>query len=473
MVVIEEKTPTALARREGRLLLIAGAVLFLLIGLLWKPRPVFRLIDFKALDYASQALIQHRDPYREGSVLGVYEAAQETLRPVAAGPGHIVALCVNLPTALALAAPFALLPWAAARALWLLLTAGFYLVAAYQIWRIGARWSPRMTGLLLGLLLSGSPLLLEFGNLAGIAVGLCVLGAILIIRQRHVSVGMVCLALSLLLKPQDSGFIWLCLLLAGGGHGRRALQALGLAAILGVLPVLWVTTFAPHWPAELHANIVATSLTGKVNNPGPPMVEPALDGAMMVSLQTVTCLLVGEPGAYNAIAWLACAPLLLVWLLFALRKTPSPSKIWFALAAIAPLSMLPVYHRQHDTGLLMLAVPACALLQSRGGRLASAAAWLTAIAALACSCLFLQPVGLLTYPLRSSLTGTKGIIATIALARPVPFALLALAAFYVWLFIWRRELPEQISSGPAGDAWLDCRSEAALCSATRPPPQNP
>ena len=40
---------------------------------------------------------------------------------------------------------------------------------------------------------------------------------------------------------------------------------------------------------------------------------------------------------------------------------------WLALAAIAALSMLPVSHHLYDTKLLLLTVPACAMLWAEGG----------------------------------------------------------------------------------------------------------
>jgi len=50
-----------------------------------------------------------------------------------------------------------------------------------------------------------------------------------------------------------------------------------------------------------------------------------------------------------------------------LRLRPSGRRAWFGLAAIAALSLLPVYRRQTDTKLLLLTVPACAMLWAEGG----------------------------------------------------------------------------------------------------------
>jgi hypothetical protein len=61
--------------------------------------------------------------------------------------------------------------------------------------------------------------------------------------------------------------------------------------------------------------------------------------------------------------------LLIVWAFVTLRSRPSPRRTWLALAAIAALTMLPVYHRAQDTKLLLLTVPACAMLWAEGGRI--------------------------------------------------------------------------------------------------------
>lgn len=71
--------------------------------------------------------------------------------------------------------------------------------------------------------------------------------------------GILCLAASLMIRPHDSGLVWLYFLLPGGTYRKRALQT--LAAILAVsLPtVLWVSSVAPYWAKELGTNLVANS----------------------------------------------------------------------------------------------------------------------------------------------------------------------------------------------------------------------
>jgi hypothetical protein len=70
-----------------------------------------------------------------------------------------------------------------------------------------------------------------------------------------------------------------------------------------------------------------------------------------------------NPRIYNPGSCFAGGTLVLAWAIITLksRSRPNPG---LALAAIAAISMLPAYHRQQDLKLLLLAVPACALLWS-------------------------------------------------------------------------------------------------------------
>jgi len=58
---------------------------------------------------------------------------------------------------------------------------------------------------------------------------------------------MLCLVVSLALKPHDAALIWLFFLLAGGTYRKRALQTLALFLVFAVPTVLWVTWLSPHW----------------------------------------------------------------------------------------------------------------------------------------------------------------------------------------------------------------------------------
>ena len=71
-----------------------------------------RMVDFKAIYYSTRCLIHHSDPYKEAEFLSVYQAegGDFPLDPTLAKLfRRAVPVCINLPTAFLLAAPFSIL----------------------------------------------------------------------------------------------------------------------------------------------------------------------------------------------------------------------------------------------------------------------------------------------------------------------------------------------------------------------------
>jgi hypothetical protein len=376
--------------------------------------------------------LQHCDPYNASEVLRVYQAegvygsldtAKERLMTTRYG---------YLPTAFSFTVPFAMLPWGPAHLLWMALTAGSLIFSSYLIWHLGANYAPIISGFLIGFLLANSEILVMQGMCAGIVVSLCVVAVWCFFQERFIPVGILCLAVSLAVKPQDSGLVWLYFLLAGGVYRKRALQTL-VAAVAFCLPsVLWVWHVAPQWIQELHSNILAFSAHGGINDPGPAS-SGAHGLAMVINLQEVISVFRDDPRIYNLASYLVCAPLLLVWMFATLRFRPSPRRTWLALAAIAPLTMLPFYHRQYDAKLLLLAVPACAMLWAEGGLIGRLALLVTAAGFVFNGDIFMAIVISLTSHLPT--TGLSGQIQAVALVFPAPLILLVMGVFYLWAYV--------------------------------------
>ncbi|UWZ82554.1 glycosyltransferase family 87 protein [Occallatibacter riparius] len=419
------------ARIDSLVYFLIGAAVFLALGWLTPPYPDLSQSDFKAVYYASKALVHHRDPYLQANLLELYRSEPGNTSAAQLGASQVVTVCVNLPTGLLLIAPFALLPWTVAHILWSILTAALFLFAAYLMWTAGVDRAPRVTGFLMLVLLSGSQLLLQTGNAAGIVVSLCAIAAWCLLSQRHVTAGVICLGLALALKPQDAGFIWLLFLLLPAFR-RAALQALAIIAALAIPAMSWAWRIAPNWIAELRANLLSTFAPGQLNSPDNPLTDPAVRGPMNVSLQTITAIYWSHPAIYNAVAYVVLAVLLLVWLTAAVRSMQNP---WLLLAAIVPIAVITGYHRQYDTRLLILAVPACALLSRAGCRLGRLAVAFTFAAAILTSDIVIPDIGNLTLAMRTDHTGHGRTILYSLIGRPVPWAMLALAAFYAWL-LW-------------------------------------
>ncbi len=429
------------ARLDGLYLLVLGCLVFLALGFALENAQPNSLADFKALYYPARCLVEHGDPYNQNDVMRVYRAEDGNALLDTVQNRQIATQNPYPPTAFPFTIPLALLPWGPAHILWTLINVGSFLFASILIWSLAVGYAPTLSGALLCFFLANSELLIVCGNVAGLVISLCVVAVWCFFRERFVGLGIVCLAISLAIKPHDTALVWLYFLLAGGIYRKRALQTLLVAAAISLPALLWVWIAAPHWLEELRFNLQTYSAHGGINDPGPAsMGGHGLD--MLISLQTVFSVFWDNPRFYNLASYLVCAPLLLVWALVTLRSRPSPKRLWIGLATIAALSMLPVYHRQLDAKLLMLSVPACAMLWSEAG--------LTGLLALFVNGAALVLIGDLPWAILLAMIGHLHLSGT-ALSRevsialqvfPIPLILLGMSVFYLWVYARLCRIPD-------------------------------
>ncbi len=430
------------ARLDGLYLLLLGSVVFVLLGTVLASTSPVTMADFRGLYFPARCLTQHCDPYNEGEVISMSRAEGGYLPWDTVNDSHF-ARYVYFPTAFCLTVPFAMLPWGPAHLLWLALILAGLTFASFLIWTLGADYAPIISGVLIGFLLADSELLVVFGNMAGIAISLCVVAVWCFLRGRFVLAGVLCLAISLAVKPHDAGLVWLYFLLAGGVYRKRALQTLLVTAALSLPGLVWVWLVAPHWMQELHFNIQAFMAHGATDDAGLGMTGTVGMG-MVISLQSVFSAFWNDPRFYNMASYLLITPLLLVWVLYSLRYRPSLKSAWLALAAIAALSMLPVYHRQLDAKLLLLTVPACAMLWAEGGVIGRMALLVNAAGFAVTADL---PWAILTgaverlHPIKE---GPLGQILIAVQVFPVPLTLLAMGVFYLWVYVRRSHLERRL-----------------------------
>lgn len=223
------------ARRDGLTLLVLGSLVFLLLGIALENAALAPSADFRALYYPARCLVQNSDPYLVSEVLPIYQADSAHFPGDPWKNREIATRNVYPPTAFTFMLPFALLKWGPAHILWLILTIASILYASFLMWDLGANDSPVLSGALIALFLVNSELLVISSNAAGIVVSLCVVAVCCFLRERFVWVGILCLAVSLTIKPQETGLVWLYFLLAGGVYRKRALQSL-LVTIAVSLP---------------------------------------------------------------------------------------------------------------------------------------------------------------------------------------------------------------------------------------------
>jgi len=445
------------ARFDGLIIFVFGCMMFVMWGSFFERVSPESMADFRSVYYGAQCLIQHSDPYQKNDLVRTYQADQKVYDSTPEPLRRVVMFCVNLPTVLLFVAPLALLPWGPAHLIWMFLTAASFILAAYLMWSLGARNAPLISGALIGLFLCGSEMLLEIGNPAGIEVSICVIAVWCFLRDRFVAVGVLCLALSVAAKPHVAGLVWLYFLLAGGLYRKRAWQTLAVTAVVSLVAVIWVSHVAPHWIGELQGNLKTASTHGSVDDPGPAGVNTQFHGAIMISLQTVFSVFRDDPRFYNLLSYLLCGPLLVVWMITTLRRGFSQERTWLALAAIAALSMLPIYHRLHDTSLLLLAFPAFAMLWAKGSPVSWFALVFTSASAVF-NCDFpVQWLAIHSAHMRESTQGLPGQLLTLVLARPVPLVLLVSGIFYLWVYVRHAHAP----SVPAAFGSTDLKVSSA------------
>ena len=398
----------------------------------------YGLFDFRGIYYYARCLLQHSDPYKTGEPLRVYLADGGVSSGVLP---DILSLNMYLPTSFIISVPFAMLPWGPAHIFWMAFIAGSLFLAAFLMWNLAGDSSPGISLFLICFVLANSEILMKSGNPAAIAVGLCVMAAWCFLEERFVPAGILFLAVSLAIKPHDSGLVWLYFLLAGGVYRKRALQTLALTVALSLPAVLWVTSVAPHWMQELRSNLQAASAPGGPLDLGPDSAISGSCPSMIINLQSTISAFRNDPRFYNSVSYLVCGTLLLIGAIHTLRARISRRGAWLALAAVVPLTMLVTYHRCYDAKLLLLTVPACAMLWAEGGPLRWIALLVNTAGIVFTSDIPLEIISVAVGNRHVATAGLSAETLTAVLLRPTPLILLAMGIFYLWVYL-RRE-PER------------------------------
>jgi Glycosyltransferase family 87 len=442
------------ARRDGLYLMLIGCAVFLFLGIALERLSPASMIDFKVHYFGARCLLEHCDPYKQSDVLRIYDAEGGHGPAETLGSRLSATRFVYQPTIFLFTAPLAMLKFGPAEELWMLLTLSSVILASFLLWSLAGEDAPLISALLIAFMLANSELLVITGNPSGIAIGLCIIAVWCLVKERCVPAGALCLAVSLLVKPHAVGFIWLYFLLSGGVYRKRAIQTLALVVLLGLPTVLWVTHLSPHWIPELRATLSSVSAHGGPDDPG-----PASSGghgiSMMINLQTILSLIRDDPRFYNPATYFLCGVLLLAWSLKTLRLRATPTNAWLALASVAPLSLLPVYHRQGDALLLLLSVPACTMLWAEVGRIARSALLVTAAGfAFTGDITWAIILGIINN-LHLTMTRQAWQILTVIQILPAPLILLVMAIFYLWAKMRYEQIPvfaqkhEIVNAAPA------------------------
>jgi len=333
--------------------------------------------DFVAPYSGARCLLRGCDPYNSVQVQQTFAAAGG--QPVDRGEKWSYIPPVYPPSTLVELLPFAFLNYHQARAAWFLLSA-VVSIASFLLWAglLIPAYRPWMA--LLGAVLSASyaaAFATEAGQTSFIAVGLAVIALWCFIRGRYTVAGIVCLGVGMGLKPQLAGIVFLYLILRPVFR-RYAVKSAVIAVALLVIGVAWVSLSAPsgNWRAELSEHITTSQQPGAVNDPSAAN-QFAPD---IVNAQAAWVLVTENPSTYNLLSWLLFAALFIPFVIGAWRGAETNAQMFAALAAIACIGVLPVYHRVYDLLILLLTFPSliCLFVQRHKLRWIIAAA--TAVA---------------------------------------------------------------------------------------------
>lgn len=413
------------ARRDGLIVVFLGAtVVLVILGYLLSAKSEGAVHDFVSSYYAARCLIEHSDPYSETDLLRTYNATPGQ-RPLNDPEDRVtIARYVYPPSAFAVMVPFGILPWRSAHILWAIVSSFSLIFAAILAWELGADRAPILCGCLIAYMLANSEILLVLANPSALMISMCVIAVWCFVRERWVVAGIICLALALALKPQGAGLVWLYFLLAGGIARKRAIQALLVSAVISLPFIVWTWAVSPHWIHELQWNIRSFAYRGGPTDPGPASSMPT----EFLDLQVVFSRLRDRPAFYNSLSYLVVAPLLLAWAAITVRARESKENVFYGIGAIAPLSLLPIYHHFYDTKLLLLTIPALALVSARRDRLGLIAILLTAVSFFVTGDL---SHWLITHAASKVPSAT---LSDVLAVFPAPMILLLTGCFYLWIY---------------------------------------
>lgn len=424
------------------LLILLSSAISIAAGVLLDHRSPGTTANYRAIYYGARTVFQGADPYLPADFQRVYdiESGQYPSDPVQKQLfKRALSICVNLPSALFLVAPLAALAWGPSHIVWLALIAVSFTLAGLLAYDLGRDYASRLSLILVCFILANSEVLFAVGNTAGLAVSLCVIAIWCFMRDRATWAGILCLSASLLLKPHDSGLLWAYLIVLGGTMRKRAVWSLILCIAIAIPSILWIARVAPTWNGELKANLAATSQRGDISDPGPASSSRKGSADVIIDLQTVFSLFRDDPSFYNPAAILVCALPFAMVLFAGIRVQAHSAHSWHAIAAIAALTMLPSYHRPYDARLLLLAIPASAMLWAQGGRLRQAQSMAVIAAVVLTGDISLALLSLMTKNINVIGMNLFSRICLLPIIRPVPLILLFLAILYSLTYLRRRE----------------------------------
>jgi hypothetical protein len=345
------------AARLGRLaawVLLAAAVAELGFRGPW--RAMHDGSDLALYYCCAKAWVQGADPYDTATLKTIARQSGDA-------PTGLLRNAISPPVTFVILAPLALLPWQAAKVVWLLVNLA--LTAAMLHWLIrlaGLAWSQTRAIVLAALVLALAPIhtCLSLGQLALAAAALLV-GALYLQRTSYTRLEGVLLALAGLLKPQMVA-IFALYWLYRRRWGPLAVAAVTTLAVLAIAMVRLEVAGMEQWFTSWQANVQACFHGGTCDYAAPGQAR------IFLNLQHPAYAILGSRTAATAVAWAFTGGCLLAGLVAWRRLRGGDGgglgvggdgkggdgRDLLALALLAVAGLLPVYHVFYDAAILVL-----------------------------------------------------------------------------------------------------------------------
>jgi len=265
------------------------------------------------------------------------------------------------PTTLVLLLPLSLLSYKSATILWYSLSLATYVFGLCWLFLFSSAlgetpFIARVGVVLLGLHFPKMLQCLGFGNPSLIVTGLLLFCVFDVAESRKI-LRLLCVAIACLLKPPLALPLVALVLFKNPKRTRDGWTATAVLALLFLTLGLY-TLLAPgmaHWRLDLSQNLASGERGG---------MNPSLRGLpsnTLLNIATLPGYFVTNPLSIRLISFAVVATLAILYLiaLNRLRKDAlwETQGYFLAVATLAVLTLLPVYHRFCDIGVLLLAVP--------------------------------------------------------------------------------------------------------------------
>ena len=415
-------------------------------------RVTLQSLDFKTVYGGARCLLHGCDPYDSSQIFKEYADAggpTDDMRPFRPHEA------IYFPSALSLFTPFALLPWEPAHLVWLAVSTSSFVVGVLLIFDLCVDSLSLLTALILGFFVLTSTTLIMLAQPAQLTIGLAAIAVWCLLRDRYAHLGVICFALSLTLKPHVTGLIWLYFVVRDQ-PSRKSAWKIMLTTLVFCLPgIIWASMMpaSARWLREIPANIKGITAHGLVGDPG-----PANDAASSIGgLHPLLSLFRDNPAFYNRAAIVIGVVLLALWIVPVLRMHSGSARDYLGLASVACISLLPVYHREYDTRILLLTFPAFAYLLGRGRWCQITTTVITVSTIILITHNWINFATIHILPHITKVNGQLSTGQTILWLRPVPVFTLLLTLYYLCTLYsaWQ----QQLSNAPSG-IWQGRRDES-------------